>query len=115
MWGLLHDASEAYVTDVPRPIKPHLNNYKELEALNMNAICRRFNLELPEPAEVKDIDNRIVTDEKLQNMKKPPVEWDVNFEPLGVKLEFWDPTTAKKKFLLEYGRILREMNNQVAA
>src|SRR5688572_25823546 len=29
--ALLHDAGEAYVVDVPRPIKPYLSNYKELE------------------------------------------------------------------------------------
>ena len=25
--ALMHDASEAYLCDIPRPIKPHLDNY----------------------------------------------------------------------------------------
>jgi len=31
MCGLLHDASEAYIVDIPSPIKPYLRNYFELE------------------------------------------------------------------------------------
>ena len=29
---LLHDASEAYISDIIRPVKEHLNNYLEIEA-----------------------------------------------------------------------------------
>ena len=32
LWGLLHDATEAYLVDVPRPIKKHLGGYMEAEA-----------------------------------------------------------------------------------
>src|SRR5690606_29748913 len=31
-WALLHDASEAYLVDVPRPIKGDLSNYRAVEA-----------------------------------------------------------------------------------
>lgn len=109
MWGLLHDASEAYLCDIPRPLKPYLSEYKDIEANLMKVIAKRFNLELPEPANVKDIDNRIVTDEKLLNMKKPPVEWSVNFEPLGVELQYWTPKQAKYRFIDRYYEILDEM------
>ena len=45
-WGLLHDASEAYLVDVPRPVKRHLKGYMEIEAEVMNAIEYRFDLHL---------------------------------------------------------------------
>lgn len=41
---LLHDASEAYLSDVIRPLKARLANYSELETLVMAKIWRRFGL-----------------------------------------------------------------------
>ena len=40
LWGLLHDASEAYLTDIPRPIKPYLSSYKEFETPLDGVYCR---------------------------------------------------------------------------
>ena len=45
--GLLHDATEAYLVDIPRPIKPHLTNYKKIEDNLMNVIFNKFGLEFP--------------------------------------------------------------------
>lgn len=42
LWALLHDASEAYLVDVPRPIKKQLPAYVEAERRVMAAICARF-------------------------------------------------------------------------
>jgi len=40
--ALLHDASEAYLVDVPTPIKRSLPDYKVIERKIMTAICERF-------------------------------------------------------------------------
>lgn len=40
----LHDASEAVLKDIPRPIRMLLPNYKELEDRIQNAILQRFGL-----------------------------------------------------------------------
>lgn len=107
MWGLLHDASEAYLVDVPRPIKPHLPGYKTAEQAVMRAVAERFDL-LPriEPAEVKAADNAILLDEQRQNLKAPPAPWSVEGEPLGVRLHCWPPHIAERKFLTAFDRIL---------
>lgn len=42
---LLHDASEAYISDIIRPVKEHLNNYLEIEAKIMSAVWKHFHLE----------------------------------------------------------------------
>jgi hypothetical protein len=55
LWGLLHDASEAYLVDLPRPIKRHSEIgrlYREAEAVLMESICDRFNLAPVEPDSV---------------------------------------------------------------
>lgn len=61
---LLHDASEAYVGDVNRPLKSLLPNYQEIEANIFVAIGDRFGLEPMEPATVKAIDNEALAVEK---------------------------------------------------
>ena len=39
---LLHDASEAYISDIIRPVKAHLSNYLEIESSIMNVILERI-------------------------------------------------------------------------
>lgn len=103
LWALLHDASEAYLVDVPRPLKRHLPSYKEAEAKVMAAICERFGLPHAMPAEVHEADNRIIADE-LVNMR--PMAWHAKHDdPLGVRLEFWSPKEARGHFMLEFERL----------
>lgn len=54
--ALLHDASEAYLLDIPRPIKQRLANYKEIENKLMILIAEKFGFEYPLHADVKKID-----------------------------------------------------------
>jgi hypothetical protein len=100
--ALLHDASEAFLVDVPRPLKPALLNYKELEDKIMLAIAEKFGVEYPLPREVKELDNRILADEREQNMATPPRPWVDNGAALGVRLEFWSPEKAAFEFLARF-------------
>ena len=104
LWGLLHDASEAYLIDVPRPIKPYLRGYVEMEDRVMEEVAERYNLDRPHrgyiPTLVKMADARILVDERLQNMSRTHHVWSSDrLEPLGVKLECWWPLRAKAEFL----------------
>lgn len=99
LWALLHDATEAYLVDVPRPVKPFLPGYREAESALEIAVAKRFGLALPLPDEVKEADRRILTDEAAQNMAAPPMPWSTSAEPLGVHLHFWPPEYAKRMFL----------------
>ncbi len=56
--ALLHDASEAYLLDIPRPIKNRLPGYKEAEERLMGVIAQALSLVYPMPAIIKDIDNQ---------------------------------------------------------
>jgi 5'-deoxynucleotidase YfbR-like HD superfamily hydrolase len=44
LWGLLHDASEAYLVDIPRPLKPYMPVYKHWERELMQVIAAKFGL-----------------------------------------------------------------------
>jgi hypothetical protein len=101
LWALLHDAAEAYVADVPRPLKRFLPGYKEAENKVMAAICDRFGLPHEMPERVKYADECILADEIRQAMVK--MAWhEEHATPLGVTLQFWDPERACEEFLLEF-------------
>jgi len=53
MWGLLHDASEAYLVDIPSPIKKLLPTYIEFEEGLHQAVAKKFDLSWPMPEAVK--------------------------------------------------------------
>jgi len=105
LWALLHDASEAYLVDVPRPIKPFLVGYEAAEAKIMRAVCVRFSLYLDLPDEVKRLDRAILSDERAQNMAPAPVAWSTGTDPIGVTLHFWSPERARAEFLDEFVRL----------
>lgn len=69
---LLHDASEAYISDIIRPVKAHLSNYLEIESSIMNVIFERFglaDLSEEENAMWKQIDDDMMNFE-LKNLMK---------------------------------------------
>lgn len=57
-WGLLHDGAEAYLGDVPAPVKalPHLAGYRTLEAMWQRTVYHRFGLYGEEPASIQEAD-----------------------------------------------------------
>lgn len=64
--GLMHDASEAYLVDIPTPIKKHLANYKEIECRLQLAICKKFGISAAMPPFLKEIDGRMCLTEKMK-------------------------------------------------
>lgn len=68
--ALLHDASEAYCSDINRPLKQHLNDYKNAEDKIMNAIWEYFNIQPTEEEYkiIKKLDNTVLVMELKQLM-----------------------------------------------
>jgi hypothetical protein len=105
-WALLHDAAEAYVVDVPRPLKPFLANYRDIEGNVLDVIFDRFGLDRGLPLEVKDIDNRILHDERQQAMLPTSDEWNLVGGPIGASLAFWQPEEAERQFLSRFDAVI---------
>lgn len=100
--ALMHDAAEAYVGDMVRPLKQNLPEYKHAEELVMLAIRSKFGMQPFTPHDVKEADTRILLDERAALMNMPPMPWHKNVEgkrPLGVKPTGWDPRVAEMRFL----------------
>lgn len=100
--ALLHDASEAYLIDLPRPIKNCLPGYREAEAAIEAAVAERFGLPPVMPPQVKEADTRILMDERAVNMRNAPSKWTTDTTPLGIELQFWSPYRAEVEFLNEF-------------
>ena len=62
----MHDAPEAYIGDVSKPLKALLKDYCRIEAKIEAAIASRFGLELPLPEAVKRIDIVMLLTEQRQ-------------------------------------------------
>lgn len=100
--GLLHDASEAYLVDVPRPVKPHLKEYKEIEARVEAAIFERFDLRWADDREhgiVKHADNVLLATEARDLMAPPPAPWAEMPEPLSGVIQPMGWMDAQSRFL----------------
>ena len=103
LWGLLHDAGEAYVQDLVKPLKLALPEYKKIEMRVMDAVVIRFGLNpVTMPMAVEAADICILNDEHRQVMKPGLDWWHDSKTPLGVDIEFWEPTEAMDKFIKEY-------------
>ena len=57
LWALLHDATEAYIKDIPRPLKFYLGDtMKELERNVLEAIKKKYGLTGDIPNKVNELD-----------------------------------------------------------
>lgn len=100
--ALMHDAAEAYVMDVPRPLKAHLIDHGWIEDGVWRVIARKF--ELPEviPDEVWVADNAVLLAEAQQILKEHPEPWDVPGTPAHVIIQCLSPEKAKEMFLARF-------------
>lgn len=102
LWALLHDATEAYVGDMVRPLKHHMPDYCEAEAGVWAAIATSYRVGHHMPPEVKEADNRILLDERAALMRNTRHAWVQDIEgvqPLGVEIHGWLPGRAEGEYL----------------
>ena len=99
--ALLHDATEAYVVDVPRPLKRYLPAYQTIESLVWHALAARFGVGTELPLEVEAADNRIILTERDALMPRVTLPWyqDGRYLPLPVTIEGWSPPEAEQRYL----------------
>jgi hypothetical protein len=107
LWGLLHDASEAYLGDMVKPLKDGSPEYKALEDKTMRAVVTKFNLSPNTmPEEIKKADMAILKNEQMAMMHPCPYDWwCIGEEPLKVVIHGWSPSTAALKFLYRFNDI----------
>lgn len=102
LWALMHDAAEAYVGDMVRPLKHHMPAFQEAEDRILAAIAVRFDLPHREgliPAAVHEADNRILLDERAALLTHTEHAWAVeHLQPLDVPIVGWPNWVAEVQF-----------------
>jgi uncharacterized protein len=111
---LLHDASEAYISDISRPLKHYTNAgiaYRRQEKIIQDAVMRRFGLPIREPAIVHEVDNQVLFTEREQLMSN--FNWDESlsihedFGKADIKIRKWTPEHAERMFLKRFKELYK--------
>lgn len=113
LWGLLHDASEAYLVDVPTPIKKsgYMEDYIKFEKEVQKAVCHRFFLQEKEPPSVKKADMLMLVTEARDLMSPLRDDWKVDLEPLPFTIDPWDQQKAKDQFMKRFIELTKEFDH----
>jgi len=107
VWGLLHDASEAYLGDVATPLKRILPEYRELEEHIQRTIARKYGLCWPMPKEVKAADMRALMAEKRELLTVDH-DWGIDVEPAAGPILPYCWQQAKQLFEGRFKEIWRD-------
>lgn len=102
MHFLIHDASEAYVSDLVSPIKVLLPEYKVIEKKIELVIYEALEIKPPTAKEqrlVKIIDLGMLSTEQLQLLPPPPQARVWGGEPYDLMLPCWTPEIAAILYL----------------
>ena len=105
LWGLLHDAGEAYLTDLPRPVKTQLVFYRDLEESLLQVVARRYQLEWPMPPAIETADLTLLATEARDLMAPPPCSWELDATPLHESIEPWSSEIAEQRFLDRFAEL----------
>lgn len=110
--GLLHDASEAYLSDLSRPIKHAAGLgeiYRKVEGRIEKSLATKFGFSLSQSPEVKIVDNQLLYTEARDLMQgfvwsKDSASTNQTGEPkyLSKKIEPWSPKKAEREFLKRF-------------
>lgn len=108
LYGLLHDASEAYITDISSPLKRSgkFDFYIDIEKVLQEAVYKKFGLSHIEPESVKKADKILLATEARDLMGPLHKDWRSQAEPLLFKIDPMSPKEAKQAFLKRFNSLV---------
>jgi uncharacterized protein len=115
--GLLHDAAEAYLTDLPTPLKLLVPGYGRIEKMTERAIEQRFGIDLQGSDVVRQIKlaDAVMLKIEAQNLLTGPMidNWTDTLPDthIAIRINGWSPMVAREMFT----RIFTELDLSKAA
>ena len=105
--GLMHDAAEAYIGDITKPLKCHPKLkavIKSLERSIEEAIAKVFNLKYPFDPIIHKADWAVLAAEYEQIMVHSEHRWFLPEKAAPVKVKCLDPDAARAFFMEQFMR-----------
>ena len=110
--GLLHDGSEAYLSDIVRPLKHQIPQYLEIEEMTQTAILKGLKVPpLPPQQEslLKDADNSILLAERRDLFPNSKYAWNLNgVGPANITIQPTQDWLSVQRMLMSYYVELRK-------
>lgn len=105
--GLMHDAAEAYIGDMVKPLKMEMGRFQEVEVEVWRAIALAFDLPLKIPPEVKHADLVMLATEARDLLGPKPAGWMPMPEPLPDVIEPLGPMRSEDLFTIQFEILMR--------
>lgn len=105
MQALMHDATEAYLGDMLRPVKDLFPKFEVMEDRLLQTIFKKFNIRYPLYEAVCEYDTRITLDEQAEALNNGPGNFELDCSSLGVEPSFFSPEDAYSAFVQMYGKL----------
>lgn len=109
--ALLHDASEAYISDIPAPLKRFLPDYQKIENSIQNAIYSKWNVLVGKELNdrIESMDKAILLTEKMHVLNKA-LDWGIEdkVRPIPIRIDFLSQAEVKREFLNLFYSLLRK-------
>lgn len=96
---LFHDAAEAYIGDIPSPIKQNFPEFKKIEENLLKIIFKKFKIPLYNKDIVKEADLIMLATEARDLMNNPN-DWGILPMPYKERINPWDWKTARGSFII---------------
>lgn len=103
--ALLHDAVEAYIGDVPRPLKKILPEFTILEKKIEERFAQKHGLKYPWSETIKQADTSVLAAEMRVLMPVKALEWVTGIIPANVDILCLRPRDAMKSFMARYEQL----------
>ena len=106
--ALLHDATEAYIGDMTRPLKALMPQYRVIEERIWQAICERFDIDPILPETVIRADLIALATERRDLMPQHPSEWEC-LKDIPTAPERISPLSAQEASVQYFNRLMELM------
>jgi len=103
--GLFHDAAEAYLGDMIRPLKVAMPDYKSAELALERVIAQRFGLVFPFDPLVKHADDILLATER-RDLLAHEREWTFKYPPMTERIVEQSIERAEASFLARAAALL---------
>lgn len=107
--ALMHDASEAYLPDVARPMKRHVPELMKIEDRMQRRLAERFGFRWPFHKEIHEADRACCMAEARVLMRSGGEGWQLRCEPLDVEIDCLTPEQAEEAFLAMYSTLFNAL------